>query len=210
MNIKKSIICLLSLIMFTIAPLQVFAINSHDDTNLANFDSNSKSEVLKVDNKIVKYVTSENENSRIIRIFDANNNLKNTIYYDKLTSNIFLDNKKIEFTYSEEKIVNSNYKLLAKSKWKYLNTKRFKFSIGKNVAKAVVIGMIASAAGGPVAAFLGAYAVWKGFHTNCSGIVKWYIRKIGHKTQKKGACDVYWGRNWNEYFYSTIWYTTPH
>ena len=69
--------------------------------------------------------------------------------------------------------------------------------------------MIAALAGGPVGAFWGAVSAMHGVHSNCSGIVKWYNRRIGHKIQKKGKCRVYWGRNWNEYFYSTAWYTIP-
>lgn len=92
----------------------------------------------------------------------------------------------------------------------HTETKKFRYSIVQTLTVAVILAAVAGLAGGPVSAFAGAVSVWNATKANCSGIVKWYSKQIGHKTQKKGICDLYWGRNWEEYFYTTTWLSTPH
>ena len=150
---KKVISTILALNLIISTPLSIFG-NSIENIPPNNLES--KTEVLNIDGENIKYTTSENKNSRIIKLSNFKKTEQHVVFYDKENSKLYLDSKEIEYTMTENnsKLINEKH-INKKSKWRYLTTKKFKFNFKKEIAKSVLIGMIAALAGGSVGAFWG-------------------------------------------------------
>ena len=210
MKTKRLFVLLLSFSLLLSIVIQSYAVSESDNNHMT--DQVSNVEFIDVNGQHLKYVTYENDIYRKINIFDSKNHILNTVKYNKLENSLFVDDQPLEFEAEEENIIEPQLLStgLLVSGWKNTNTQKFRYSIKQTIAVSVALAAIAGLAGGPVGAFAGAASVWNAAKANCSGIVKWYYKQIGHRTQSKGVCDLYWGRNWEEYFYSTTWLSTPH
>ncbi|MBV1821042.1 hypothetical protein L0P54_11160 [Anaerosalibacter bizertensis] len=179
-------------------------------------------ETLTIENEDYTYKSQENATTRQVDVYDENNVKISTVVYDKNAEKLFVDGNEVEVdietstenTFSE--LDNSNkfsldaLELRSIGPWKkFGSVKKYKYNIKANLSAAIAIAGIASLVGGPVGAFLGMWSVWQGSKTNCSVKKITYSRQYGSKTQLKYVAKVYWGRNFEEYFYTANWMSSP-
>lgn len=179
-------------------------------------------ETLTIEDEVYTYKSQENATTRQIDVYDENNVKISTVVYDKNAEKLFVDGNEVEVdietsaenTFSE--LDNSNMFSLDSLKsrsigpWrKFGSVKKYKYSIKAYLGTAIGIAGIASFVGGPVGAFLGMWSVWQGSKTNCSVKKTTYSRDYNSKTQLKYVAKVYWGRNFEEYFYTANWQSSP-
>lgn len=221
--IKKIIALLTIFSVFFVNTVGVFAQENNTVKDLNQYDKSPiHVETLTIKDEVYTYKSQENTTTRQTDVYDESNVKISTVVYDKNAEKLFVDGNEVEVdietssenTFSE--LDDSNIFSLDSLKsrsigpWrKFGSVKKYKYNIKAHLGKAVAIAGIASLVGAPASAFFAMWSVWEGSKTNCSAEKTTYSRNYNSKTQLKYVAKVYWGRNFEEYFYTTNWLSSP-
>ncbi len=221
---RKKIVTIITVFTFIIFnTVGVFAHEHSDIRILSQGDTQPRVETLMIHQEEYTYKSQENIKTRQIEVFDSENKKIATVVYDKSKEKLFVDGKEIpvdvELHSPNSYTSLDNFSIFNASTTKsgdigpwqqFGKVEYYKYNIASHLGAAVAIAGIAVLVGGPVGAFLGMYSVWEGSKTNCSVKKTTYIRNYYSKSQLKYVADVYRGRNYDEYFYTATWQSSPH